>query len=199
MVLFLEGQKEIGKSYLLREALLPYKNITAGYMVQRLFDDGIKVGFRVVTLEGDFPELDAQYSPQLSGLFISPQGRTLQPLEDAIVHTMNNLQGKSIILLDEVGGIELTSPTYKNALTQLLGSGLPVFGVIKSEENLNHTLRNTKNKEEYFRHYKWLRKAITNRGEILTLTKDNRQSIKEHIATLVKNISKGEAYGLDRL
>ena len=60
MNLFLEGPIRIGKSTALQNILRPVQAHVGGIIVQRLWQDGIIVGFRSVALDGKFPTLDVK-------------------------------------------------------------------------------------------------------------------------------------------
>lgn len=186
MNLFLEGERGIGKSYLIRQALKPYEKQTAGYSVQRLYLGDQIAGFRVITLTGEFPPLDEKYNENLSGIFISAKGKCSQPIENAIKKVAENLTNQHFILLDEVGGIEVVSESYMQTLEHLLNKDILVIGVIKSRLNLENTLRETKNSSEYFEKYNHLRSLIESKGNIIELTESNLESVKNQVQLFVK-------------
>ena len=54
------------------------------------------------------------------------------PCTDLTVFSGTFLQG-TVLVLDEIGGIELLNPAFASALETALSSGLPILGVLKGE------------------------------------------------------------------
>ncbi|MBE6041167.1 MAG: hypothetical protein E7220_01445 [Clostridiales bacterium] len=149
--LFLSGNIRIGKSSLIRKCLIPYKNVLGGFSSQRLLDkSGKVVGYRLADAD-DF-DVDRLSDPALSNVFISFEDgvRTtdLSVFEDNACRMLTPRPGTRIMLLDEIGGLELRSEIFRSSIYELLRSDTPCIGVIKSkvrqpEEQLcNKDLRN---------------------------------------------------------
>jgi len=119
----------------------PYAAELAGFVVQRLTSNGQSVGFRAVTLESGFPPPFAEYVPGQDGVFILRGKWDASALETAIlsVERLSHDPGKKLILLDEIGGIELTSRVFMDALERILSGSTPCIGTFKSRENFAHT------------------------------------------------------------
>lgn len=140
MMMFLEGDRGIGKSTLLRELLLPHAPLLAGFAVQRLFADGKQQGFRAVPLAEGYPLPCGEWCEGLAGVFIR-NGRTdLRELAQVISTALAAARQADcrMILLDEIGGIELAAPAIMGALNEILALGKPCIGVLKSADNLRH-------------------------------------------------------------
>jgi nucleoside-triphosphatase len=138
--LFLHGPRKTGKSSLLREILLPCRNLLAGFVTQRLMKDGELIGFRAELLTGNMPPLEAEYEPDMDGVFILRGKGEKSVLDDVIgaVEAACLKPACKLILLDEIGGIELASTVFMNALSRILSGTKPCIGVLKSKENLEH-------------------------------------------------------------
>ena len=167
----------MGKSTLLREALAPYVSLTAGFVVQRLCENSGETAFRAICLEDSFPQLEGKYSPNLDGIFVLP-GRKLDvtTLENIILRVEEQAQDsrRKMILLDEIGGVELASPVFMGALERLLSSRKPCFGVFKSRENFSRTSSNLSLPPDYADLHSRLEAKILSHGKIITLTAENR-------------------------
>lgn len=141
--LFLKGNSGIGKTTLLRELLTPYFGEIGGFLTQRLLDEsGETAGFRLVSLDGErWPESVGRYEPGIEHLFIQ---RTMdgwkkypQVFESYGVKLLTQGRGKKLCYLDEIGGIEMKSEAFMNALYGLLEQDVCCIGVLKNERNLS--------------------------------------------------------------
>ena len=194
MNIFLQGSSGVGKSYLLRKALNPYVEAICGFVAQQIRENGVKIGFRTVTLgrgflspegfsspEGlpsleGFPSPEAEYVPGLAGVFILRGRYDISVLDHAILHVERESHNPrcKLVLLDEIGGIELNSQIFTDALKRMLSSEIPITGVFKSYENLSHTVTKLDLNQDYFAMHAELETLIRNRGELITLTEENR-------------------------
>lgn len=151
-LLFLEGPIQTGKSTLIRQALAGFDcSSLAGFTSQRLTSGGDTIAFRIAAagepltrplneVISGWPNLDAdeclakgifKYFGEFgmkkhSEVF---EGIALDYLTDALSTS------PPLVLLDEIGGHELAVPVYRQALRNLLASGIPCIGVIKHPES----------------------------------------------------------------
>jgi len=181
MNLFLQGNAGVGKSYLLWEALAPFAPSVKGFCVQRLRHNGERVGFRVVALEQGFPPPDAAYSPDMQGVFILGDAYDAAPLEEAILRVERDARGCKLVLLDEIGGIELSSRVFMGALRRLLSGCVPCMGVLKSRENLLHASSVLGLGTEYLALHEELEALIRDGGEIITVMDKNQEDVQKHL------------------
>lgn len=190
MTLFLQGDRGIGKSTLLREALLPHQGEVAGFAVQRLREEGRVAGFRAVSIEGELPPLEAAYSPGQSGVFLLGSTRDPAGLEAVMARAEAHscIPGCKLILLDEIGGIELTAAPFMAALDRLLAGPVPCVGVLKSRANLAHTLSRLGLGEGYLALHAALEERIRAGGSLLTLEPGNREGVRRQVLGLVEAV-----------
>ena len=144
---FLEGPIQTGKSTLIRRTLGEHLTECGGFCSQRLTDRGGNTcGFRITaaaTGELTAPMPDYPSGPEeavSAGIFkyFDPAGgsRTFQQVFDlAGTQYLLSSKSKPLILLDEIGGAELLSDPFRDALYDLLDSDIPCLGVIKLEKN----------------------------------------------------------------
>jgi len=176
MYLFLEGERRIGKSTMIRNALLPYREEVAGMMVQRLTGDGEQAfGFRVCTVEGELPVLEEPASPDLRGVFLHEGVYNEEILVKAIAEAVALCEKDrcKLIILDEIGGLELSSVSFMHSLELILSCGKPCIGVIKSIENLRHSASRVRTSDQMLHQSESLRKRIEAGGQILTVQSEN--------------------------
>lgn len=170
MHFFFQGPRQAGKSTLLRSALAPYAFSGAGLAVQRLVaEDGRQVGFQALAVAGDIPPAQREYSPQLQGVFLLQGVPSPGVLEGAVLECarLAALPQVSWLLLDEIGGVELADPLVFQTLLDLLEGPKPCIGVLKSAENLAHTLSVLGPMPQVARRRQTLEKAILGRGELV--------------------------------
>ena len=172
-IFFLQGPSGTGKSSALRDILTPHIRQTAGFTVQRLLENGVTVGFRAIYLDGNalsFPSLEAVYTEDADNIFIL-RGKWLgaEVLENMLEKTLLRAQSPDIkmILLDEIGGIEMLSAKVMETLEKILNTDKPCYGVLKSKENLERTIFKlglSIHKEELLEKHERLEKKILPRS-----------------------------------
>ena len=190
MKLFLQGRSGVGKSCLLRETLDSYIEEIAGFTVQRLTLDGAMAGFRVVNIAGAFPPREAEYTGEMSGVFILQGQRIVSALEEAIqrVEEESHKPRCRLVLLDEIGGIELVSTTFMESFNRILSGETPCCGVFKSHGNLAHTASILRLGEEYANLNRKLAARLEEAGELLTVTEQNRAELRAHLAARFQSL-----------
>lgn len=135
--LFLEGPIQTGKSTLLRKLLKPYMAQIGGFTSQRLLNpEGKTIAFRIGPAAGT--PLTAPFSDKYDGIFriTTDEGNHLKYPEvfdnEGIKYLTEN-HGKKLILLDEIGGVELLNEKFRKTLYEILDGNTPCIGVIKLE------------------------------------------------------------------
>lgn len=137
--LFLEGPIQEGKSTLIRKLIKARLPQIGGFSCQRLLDGaGKTVGFRITAIE-EAMDLTKIYSPALPDVFLFSDGdRTGKKPEvfaDTAVRLLLESREKKLILLDEIGGVELLSPEFRRELYRVLEGDVPCLGVLKLESS----------------------------------------------------------------
>ena len=196
MKLFLQGDIQIGKSTILRNALLPYEQHVAGLMVQRLFEDGAVCGFRACAVNGALPMVDGAYSDELNGVFLYKGQSFPAVLEETIMraHTICAETACKFIVLDEIGGLELLSGAFMNSLEKILALNKPCAGVIKARRNLERMAGRLHLSPDILTLRDNLQKKIEADGRVLTMTEASRGetklAVREHVH---KSLAHGQA------
>lgn len=166
---FLEGPIQEGKSTLIRRLIKEHLTNMGGFSSQRLFNDfGQTVGFRIVPAV-EAMELTIKYSPWLSDVFLYFDGGKTEKKTEVFAETairyLKDGKGKKLILLDEIGGIELLIPEFREALYGILEEGVPCLGVLKLEQSNRNMCSNANINDECTRYQIELRDALINRYE----------------------------------
>ena len=127
--ILLTGRPGCGKMTLVKRVAKNLPQRAAGFYTEEIRDRGVRVGFRLVTLDGnegvlahvDFttPERVGKYRLDLSALEAVGV--------DAIRKAM---QGERLIVIDEIGPMEIRSAPFREAVVDALDSQLPVLATI---------------------------------------------------------------------
>lgn len=179
----------MGKSSLILEVLKPYLADTGGFFVQRLMKDGVchafcveKPGFGITPLR------PYQDNPRI---FIERTKNGWKADEErffaAAMECLQDYEEKKLILLDEIGGIELASAPFMRLLQRIFESGIPCMGVLKSDESFAKMADTLDTGRSLLERRRELMQGIEKHpGKIFTLTGENRAEIK----TALKNFAK---------
>lgn len=143
--LFLRGPLGAGKSSLIRQEVLPYLPQTGGFYVQRLlFGDRYRAfSLNPVSIPEEY-SLNKRMEPNEEAervfLYCGDEGQWHFKSEVFEVFgvqylTRSGMAGKKLILLDEVGGVDLQCPTFLQALVDTLDGDIPCLGVLKADIN----------------------------------------------------------------
>ena len=133
--LFLCGQAFSGKSRLIREALGRQLQAAGGFCTElSASEDGGMLGCTLMPaaaaggVEGVEKELflDLRQFPPL---------HDSEVFRESGVRCLEEAEWYPFAVLDEIGGMDLIIPQFRVALENLLQSGLPVLGVVKTEED----------------------------------------------------------------
>lgn len=190
MHIFLQGRSGIGKSSLLKEALELYIAEISGFVVQRLTEGGQTIGFRAAPLENGFPPLTAEYTPGLGGVFIIRGRYDIIVLEETILRVEGESlkTGCKLLLMDEIGGIELASRVFMASLERILSGNKPCAGVFKSRDNLARASRNLDLGREYGALHRELEARLYERGELLTVNEWNYSEIHDYLTDWIRRV-----------
>lgn len=131
--IFLTGPPRIGKTTVILRVIdyLKEKNIRIGGMVgQEILKDGVRVGFKIVDLlnnvEGVLAHVNHESGPQIGKYRVC-----LEDLERVGAKAiLNACEGADIVVIDEVGPMELYSEPFKNAVLRALESRKVILGTI---------------------------------------------------------------------
>lgn len=173
--LFLQGRSGVGKSYMLSEILTPYVQMIAGFSVQRLIENGSVIGFRAVCIDGQIVPQETKYVPGLSGVFILKGQRDVSVLDEIILKVEKDSRNPrcKLVLMDEIGGMEMTSEIFMNTLSRILTGNKPCCGVLKAWENLAHTCSVLRLEDEYDVLHSGLESTLRRSGKLITVSEEN--------------------------
>jgi nucleoside-triphosphatase len=114
-----------------------------GMLSKEAREDGVRVGFEIIDFEtkrrGWLAHVRQSNGPQVGKYRVN-----LADLESiGAVAIRNAIVNAKIVIIDEIGPMELHSSAFKEAVIEALGSGKPVIGVIheRAKDSLVNAIR----------------------------------------------------------
>jgi len=129
-ILLLTGLPGTGKTRLIKQALAESGPPAGGFYTEEVrSQEGNRLGFRLVTLAGRqavLAHLKIKGPPR-----VSRYGVDLAALEETGVAALDEATANArIIVIDEIGKMEMLSPRFREAVLSAMESGKPVLGTI---------------------------------------------------------------------
>jgi nucleoside-triphosphatase len=125
----------MGKTSLIKQALTSFQGIKAGgFLTEEIRLQGAREGFRIVTLDGKTALLahvnvHSQYRVSKYGVDVnSINSLAVSVLQQAYEHC-------DLVVIDEIGRMELFSEQFKSIVLEIIGSGKSVLGTIMLKDN----------------------------------------------------------------
>ena len=84
---------------------------------------------------------------------------------DTAIRYLRMSKGKKLILLDEIGGVEMLIPEFREELYEVLNGEIPCLGVLKLEVSNRHMCVNANINHECVDYHLQLRDSLVNRYE----------------------------------
>jgi nucleoside-triphosphatase THEP1 len=122
------GLPRSGKSTLIEKVVQEIERPATGFITVEIRERNRRVGFAITTLAGKTGILAHQ---DIKGKFrVGKYGVNLQDLDQIAVPSMQPSRPAEIIVIDEIGKMELCSALFKQKLVQVLDSEHQVIGSI---------------------------------------------------------------------
>ncbi len=164
----LTGKPGIGKTTLIRKVINLLGEKAGGFYTEETREGGARAGFKIKTLDGREGVLaDKEMN---SSYRVGKYGVNIEDIEEVAVPSVQMALGeKEIVVIDEIGKMELYSKKFQEAVIEALDSSKPVVATIGAQ------------------HHEFLdRIKARNDVELLTITHANRDSLAEAIVQKVK-------------
>lgn len=133
--LFLTGPAFCGKSRLIRDCLGVSLQGAGGFCTElSMAADGSVLGCSMMpsAAAGGVEGLEKERFLDMTSF---PPGHDSEVFRGLGVRLLEEAEWYPFAVLDEIGGIDLIIPQFRNALEALLASDLPILGVVKSRED----------------------------------------------------------------
>ena len=128
-VYLLTGWPGSGKTSLVRQVVAELKGKAGGFYTEEIRTQGVRQGFRLVTLDGRSATL--AHIDIHSPYRVSKYGVDIDSLDGIGVSAINQAaQQCDLVVIDEIGKMELFSTNFKDAVLLAIDSGKRVLGTI---------------------------------------------------------------------
>jgi nucleoside-triphosphatase THEP1 len=126
----LTGRPGVGKTTLVRSILKSLEVRAGGFFTEEIREGGQRVGFVLRDLEGKEGILaHASFS---SPYRVGKYGVKVQTMEEIGIPALQKaISGQDLLVIDEIGRMELFSPFFQRAILEALDSPRPVLGVLQ--------------------------------------------------------------------
>jgi len=128
-VWLLTGGPGVGKTTIIRRVLREARPSAGGFYTEEIRLGGVREGFRIVTLDGSEAVLahernKGRHRVGKYGVDVAAMDTTGVPaIRDAV-------RSSDVVVIDEIGRMELFSSLFRSAVTEALDSGRKVIGTI---------------------------------------------------------------------
>ncbi len=127
--LFLTGEPGCGKTTIIKEVLTKANKSAGGFYTEEIRTKGVRQGFNIFTLDGKSAIL--AHIDVRSPYRVSKYGVDIESTDEVAVTALEEaIQSKDVIVIDEIGKMELFSTSFKDAVLHALESEKKVLGTI---------------------------------------------------------------------
>lgn len=142
--ILLTGKPRSGKTTLLKKIITHLDNC-GGFYTEEILEDNQRTGFKIKTLDGK--EAILAHQKIKSNFHLGRYGINLKDLEGLAVKAIEEaIDKKEIIIIDEIGPMELFSQKFKKVVNKAFASGKRIIGVIHRKNT--EFLDNLKNRKD---------------------------------------------------
>jgi len=133
-VYLLTGRPGTGKTSLIKQAVAELKGKAGGFYTEEIRDRGTRLGFKLITLDGQEAILAHVNFP--SRYRVSKYGVDVDSLDRVGVFALRQAAKQcDLVVVDEIGKMELFSANFREAVLEIIGSGKRVLGTIMLVSN----------------------------------------------------------------
>ena len=133
-VYLLTGRPGTGKTSIIKQVVAGMKGRAGGFYTEEIRSQGVRQGFRLVTLEGRsaiLAHIDI-HSPYR----VSKYGVDVDILDKVGVSALDKAAAEcDLVVVDEIGKMELFSDNFRQAVLRVIDSGRKVLGTIMLNSN----------------------------------------------------------------
>jgi len=134
--ILITGRPGVGKTTLIKQILDELRIKPIGFYTEEIREEGKRIGFRIKSLTPGLPKMEGILAlVGLPGRYRrGPYTINIRDMEEVGGRSLEEaLRSSGLIVIDEIGSMELISPRFQAAVIACLDSPRPVLGVIKAE------------------------------------------------------------------
>ncbi len=173
-VYLLTGKPGTGKTSIIKQAVAGMKSKAGGFYTEEIRSQGVREGFRLVTLDGRSAIL--AHIDIRSRYGVSKYGVDIDSLDRVGVSALHQAAEEcDLLVIDEIGKMELFSANFREAVLHIIDSGKRVLGTIMLSPN------------------PWA-DAIKRQPQVklITVTRTNHQEVLEELQYWLKGTDEGK-------
>ncbi len=166
-IILLTGEPGCGKTTLIHRVLEQMGCPAGGFTTREIREAGVRQGFMIVTLDGEEGRLaDISFENVLR---VGHYGVDLAAVERVAVASIRRaMSDKRLIVIDEIGPMEMLSPEFRNVVSEALNSDCVVLGaIVKRKMPFSDGIK--------------VRPDVT----VIEVTADNREALVEPVIALL--------------
>ncbi|WFB61803.1 nucleoside-triphosphatase [Paenibacillus sp. BR1-192] len=131
----LTGKPRMGKTTLIKKLIhLVGPDLCGGFYTEEITNAGDRSGFRCVAVDGESVEIANVESP--SHIRIGRYGVDVEKFEDFAIHKLREaLYSKKIIVIDEMGFMQMLSASFQSMVHEIISDRRIVLGTIPVESH----------------------------------------------------------------
>jgi nucleoside-triphosphatase len=123
------GEPGSGKTTAIMEVLAGSGKSCGGFYTEEIRTGGIRQGFSIATLDGKSATL--AHTAISSRYRVSKYGVDIKSMDEVAVPAVREaIRSCDVVVIDEIGKMELFSPSFKEVVIEALQSGKKVLGAI---------------------------------------------------------------------
>lgn len=194
--MFIQGDIGIGKSTIIKNAILDYIDEIGGFFTQRIFIGQRYVGFSLNNVTDKEKYTMNRYVKDLNevnNVFLYCDKDDKWNINEdvfqnyAINYLKEKASEKKLILFDELGGVELKCVPFMNEIMRVLDDTIPVIGVLKSKKGINKLQTSLDDGKEIVDSPDSFYNRIKNHNEveIVYIDKENYNESKEKVKAFI--------------
>ncbi len=132
--ILLTGRPGVGKTTIIKKAIEGLEIRVGGFYTEEIRKGGRRVGFGIKSMAGDegiLAHVDCQ-----SPYRVSKYGVNIADLERVGCKALEEaMEGAALIVMDEIGRMELYSVRFQEIVMRALSSPVPVLGTLQARRN----------------------------------------------------------------
>jgi nucleoside-triphosphatase len=133
-VYLLTGHPGTGKTSIIKQAIAELRGKAGGFYTEEIRSHGVRQGFKLVTLDGQTAIL--AHINFHSPYRVSKYGVDIDSLDEVGVSALDQaVRDCDLVVVDEIGKMELFSARFREAVQNILNSGKRLLGTIMLSPN----------------------------------------------------------------